>query len=52
MLKLGRGAAAVPTPAGRVEAGKVVLGAWDALRTFVWFTTPRAVEPRLWGRRG
>jgi glycine/D-amino acid oxidase-like deaminating enzyme len=23
----------------------------DALRKLVWFTTPRALEPRLWGRR-
>jgi glycine/D-amino acid oxidase-like deaminating enzyme len=34
------------------ERGETAGRMSDALRKLVWFTTPRAVEPRLWGRRG
>jgi glycine/D-amino acid oxidase-like deaminating enzyme len=34
------------------ERGETAGRVSDALRKLVWFTTPRAVEPRLWGRRG
>jgi glycine/D-amino acid oxidase-like deaminating enzyme len=43
---------AVRRAEGAEERGERAGAVSDALRKLVWFTTPRALEPRLWGRRG
>jgi glycine/D-amino acid oxidase-like deaminating enzyme len=43
---------AVRRAEGAEERGETPGRVSDALRKLVWFTTPRALEPRLWGRRG
>jgi glycine/D-amino acid oxidase-like deaminating enzyme len=42
---------AVRRAEGAEERGEAAGAVSGALRKLVWFTTPRAVEPRLWGRR-
>jgi glycine/D-amino acid oxidase-like deaminating enzyme len=42
---------AVRRAEGAEELGERPGTVTDALRKLVWFTTPRALEPRLWGRR-
>jgi glycine/D-amino acid oxidase-like deaminating enzyme len=42
---------AVRRAEGAEERGEEAGPVSGALRKLVWFTTPRAVEPRLWGRR-
>jgi len=42
---------AVRRAEGAEERGERAGPLSDALRRLVWFTTPKAVEPRLWGRQ-